>query len=453
MRVIVIGGGEVGFTIARHLAEEKIDVVMIEQDEARSQKARDELDISVLTGHGASPRLLTEAGIDDATIFVSVTNSDETNLVACAIAAALNPSVERLARLRNEEYIAHLEKTGAGRLGVDLVINLDVEAARGVMDLLDAPTADAVRYFADRKVRLTGFRVQPGAPIMNRTLSSLAQDFDLRRALIVAIDRGTHVVIPRGDDAIREGDFIWLIVDDENMEKMTQLVGKAFSRLRRVMIVGGTSVGYHLAKMLETRDIPCKLIEEDRATAETLAQELSRTMVIHGHGIDIALLREENVEDSSAFIAATPQDEDNILAAMIASREGVPRVIALIERRGYASVVGSIGITALVSKNVAAVNTVLGMVRKGKILGAAVLGPDAEVLEFLAMETAPVTMARIRDLEFPKGAILGALVREGEVIIPSGEDQVRPGDQLLVFTTKKAMKKVEKLFAVGVAFF
>jgi len=453
MRVIIIGGGEVGFSIARHLAEEKIDVLMIEQREECCKRARENLDIQVHCGNGASPRVLEEAGVDSAAILIAVTNSDEVNIVACAVAARLNKSIRRIARLRDIDYLEHIEKAGSEHLGVDLVFNLDIEAARGIMDLLDAPTADAVRFFADDKLRLTGYHVQSGAPIMGRSLISLAGEYNLQELLIVAIDRDGHVIIPRGNDVIQEGDFLWFIAGPGQLQVASQLVGKTYHSLKRVMISGGTTVGFHLAQMLEERKIPCKIIEEDRERAEELAEKLEETIVINGRGIDISLLREENVADVSAFVATTSQDEDNILAAMLAHREGVARVIAMIERFEYAKVVGSIGINALVSKNVAAVATTLNLIRKGKILSSCLLGRDAEVIEYQAMETSQITKAPLKDLNFPKGAILGAIVRDGEVIIPSGDDQVLVGDRILIFTTKAALKKVERLTTVALGFF
>ncbi|MCZ7584716.1 MAG: Trk system potassium transporter TrkA [Deltaproteobacteria bacterium] len=406
MRVIVIGGGEVGLTIARHLAEEKIDVVLIEQDEARVRAAAEALDVQAIEGNGASPTVLREAGIADAGILVAVTSNDETNLMACAVASKLNNSIHRIARVRNPDYMHHIEQYGAEHLGVNLVFNLDVETARAIMHLLDAPAADAVRYFADGKVRLTGYQIQPDAPVIGRHLKDLAKEFDLRQILIVAIDRAGHVIIPRGDDKVQQDDFLWMIAHPDKYQVASSLVGKTFHPLKSVMIAGGTPAALHLAQQLEARGVPVKLIDENRERAEETAEQLHDAIVIHGRAIELPLLREESIGAMSSFVAATPQDEDNILAAILARREGVQRVIAMIERYDYAHVLGSIGVNALVSKNVGAVNAILSMVRKGKILSTFILGRDAEVIEYRAMETSAITKAPLKDLDFPRGALL-----------------------------------------------
>ncbi len=453
MRIIIVGGGEVGFAIARRISEEKIDVVMIEHNEQRCRMASEELDIAVINGHGASPKYLLKAGVDDAEILIAVTNSDDVNIATCAVAGKMNPGMRRIARLRRDDLMSHIEEFGSEHFGIDLVINLDNEAARTIINLLDVPTADSILDFAEGKIRLLGFQVQKDAPILGRSLIELAGQYQLKNVLIAAIGREGHVIIPRGDDVIQPDDFLWFIAGQENIEVVSTMVGKSFHPIRRVMINGDTNVAYELAKMLERRDIGCKLIVEDRQRAEDLAEQLDATVVLHGRGIDLSLLREENIGEVSAYISVSSREEDNVLSSMLAAREGVPRVIAMIELRDYAQVITSIGINTIVSKNNSAVSAILGMIRKGMILSTSLLGSDAEVIEYKALETSEIVEKPLKDVRFPRGALLGAIVRNGDVIIPSGNDQVQPGDRICVFTSKKALKKVEKLTTVGLGYF
>ncbi len=453
MRIIIVGGGEVGFAIARRLSEEKIDVVMIEKSEQRCRMASEDLDIAVMCGHGASPKLLSQAGLAEGDILIAVTNSDEVNIAACAMAAKMNPNIRRIARLRRHDLMKHIKELGSEHLGIDLVINLDHEAARTIINLLDVPTADAILDFAEGKVRLNGFQIQKDAPIIGRSLIELAGEYQLRNVLIAAIGRNDHVIIPRGDDVIAPDDFLWFIAGPESIEVVSKMVGKTFHPIRRVMINGGTDVAYELAKMLERRSIGCKIIVEDRQRAEDLAEELDSTVVLHGNGIDLSLLREESIGESSAYISVSANEEDNVLSSILASREGVPRIISMIEISDYAQVLTSIGVNTIVSKNNSAVSAILAMIRKGKILSTSLLGSDAEVIEYKALETSQIVQAPLKDLKFPKGALLGAIVRNGDVIIPSGNDQVQVGDRICIFTAKQSLKKVEKLTTVAVGYF
>ena len=212
-------------------------------------------------------------------------------------------------------------------------------------------------------------------------------------------------------------------------------------------------VGGHITKMLEELDIPTKLLEPDLARCEQLAMEREHTVVLNGQGIDLKLLREENIGESSAFVAVTDEDEENILSALLARKEGVPKVIALMERLDYESVVSTIGVNNIVSKNMAAVSMIMGNLRKGRILSSSVIGSYAEVIEYVAMETSEITGASLVDLSFPRGSIVGAIVREDEVIIPRGGDRVRPGDRVLIFALKESIPKVEKLLTVKLEYF
>lgn len=453
MHAIVIGGGEVGYTIAAQLAAEKANVVLIESDEQRCQYVRERLDVSVLQGNGASPRLLQQAGIDDANVLFAVANSDETNLLSCRVGSLLNASVRRVARVRNHDLIEHLRHFGAATHGVDQVLNLDEETVAGIMNLLEIPTADSIRIFADGRIRLAGFRVEDHAPIVGMTLIEAAKNFDLYNFLIVSIERDNRLIIPRGADRILKGDFLWVVAEKGHLHALSGALGKTLHPLRSVVIVGSSSVARGLAGELENRHVPCKMIVSDRDRAEQLAGELGDAVIIHGSGIDLELLREEGVADASSFVAVSEVDEDNILSSMLAKREGVPKVVCLLDRREYEKVITSVGVSALVPKNIAAANLVLGLVRKGKILSSSVLGTEAEVIEYSAMETSAIVSAPLKDIRFPKGSLLGAIVRDGEVIIPTGTVQVRPGDRVLIFTLRGAVKQVEKLVTVGLGFF
>lgn len=454
MKVIIVGAGEVGYHIASKLSRENKDVVLIDRDAGKLRRVNDTLDVQTLQGSGASPALLREAGIESAEMIVAVTDSDETNLVACLMSRVLSPGTTRIARIRNQEFF-EVEAIKSGEvLGLSLVINPEVEVVKMIVRLLEVPGAVDVVDFAEGRVRLIGLKINPDSRLMGLSMVELRQLDPDRHVLIAAIYRDNQVIIPHGKTRFQAGDLAYVVTVAEEVEEALRFFGLTPSPIRSAFIIGGGQVGSLLAQNLEKKGIKIKLVDRSAERCQQLSERLSKTIVLNGDGTDQELLQEEHAADSDVFIALTNDEEENVLSCLLARRLGARQAITRINKFAYVPLVTAIGLETVVSSRLSAVSAILRHIRRGKVISAAALkGEDAEAIEFAALQTSEIVGRPLQDIKFPRHAIIAAIVRGSEVIIPRGTTVIQPDDRIIVFARREAISKVEQALMVKLEYF
>lgn len=454
MKIVIIGAGEVGYNIASRLALESKAVVVIDQDASSCGRIAEDLDVQVIVGSGSSPAVLTKAGIRDTDLLLAVTDSDETNIVACLLASQLSPLTRKLARLRNEELIPFHSNLKKDPPGIDTIINPEVEVVKTIRRLMEVPEARDAGDFLEGKVKYVGIRLEENAPVAGLALSEFHDRFGDHRPLLAAIIRDNEVIVPRGKDRLLPGDLVYLVAEARNLDARLSLLGVSISPVRNVLIVGGGRIGSQLARTLEADRIETKIIEADLDRCHELSGIMEKTVILHGDGSDQKLFMEENIGEMDAVVSVTDDDETNVLVSLLARNMGVANTIARIGKSGYYPLLSAIGIEKVVSTRVSAVSSILQDIRQGHVVSdISIFGERGEFIEAIALETSDITGAPLKRLSFPKGAILVCIIREDKVIIPAGDDRVSPGDRIILFAVQDAVKKLEKLLTVKLGFF
>jgi trk system potassium uptake protein TrkA len=449
MSIIIIGAGEVGYHLAQRLSQEKKDVVVIDRDWEKIKRVQNTLDVRAIHGTGGSISLLREAGISEASMVIAVTNSDEVNMISCLVAGVQDKVPKKIARVRDPEYSALFPLFDKEHLDIDLVINPDHEVVDLVLKLMEVPGAVDVVDFAGGKVRMAGLPLLSDSPLAGKTLADISSLYPNSGILIVAVQKGDRVFIPKGGDVIRPNDLLFMVMARDKMQEALESSGHKRPSIKRVMILGGSLIGMELAEKLEKRDIQVKIIEQDEDRCRQIAEKCDRALVLRGDATYQDLLIEENVAQMDTFIAVTEDEETNVMISLLAKKMGVRRVITLVNKVGYSPLVHSIGVDVVVSPRLAAVNKIMQFLRRGKIVSISSLPEEnAEAFEAVAMETSDIVGRPLREIEFPKEAIVGAIVRGPEVIIPNGSTVIRPGDRVMIFALTSAIKEVEKALMV-----
>ncbi|UCG81224.1 MAG: Trk system potassium transporter TrkA [Desulfobacterales bacterium] len=454
MKIIIIGAGEVGFHIASRLSLENKDVILIEKNADALRRVTENLDVQTIEGCGSSPAVLEQAGIKQAEILLAVTDSDETNLVASLFANILSPTTIKLARIRSEDYLMYQEALNQDPYSIDMVINPEAEAVKTVERLLKVPGAVDVGEFADGRIKVIGVRLNADCSVNGTKLAGLKKKTGNKKILVTAIVRDEKLIIPSGSDQLLEGDVIYFISEEKDLTGALKIFGKRAEPFNRVLLVGGGNLGLKLATALEGLSIHTKLIEKNPDRCRELAEHLDKVIVLQGDGSDQGLLQEENIQDMDVVITLTGDEETNILTSLLAKRMGAQKTVTRISRFSYFPLVSAIGLEHIVSPRRAAINTMLQYVRRGQVLSAMALkGEEAEVLEAVALETSDVVGKPLRDVPFPKGALVVAIIRSDEVIIPTGDSVIQPHDRIVIFSTRQSIPRVEKALMVKLEYF
>jgi len=457
LKVIIVGAGEVGFHIAQRLSEEHQDVVLIDRNPEQIKRVADNLDVQAFLGSGTSPKILKDAAIKDADMLLATTDSDEVNLISCLIAKNLNPSLIKVARLRNEEYIKELPLLDKDHLGIDHVINPQSEMVRSIKRLMEIPGASEVIDFVEGKVKLIGFMVSEKSPFAGRKLLSFTKaEGDILVGAIVRTrpNLPDQVIIPHGNDSILAGDLVYLVAKNRDLDKSLGLFGIKEKSLRRVIIIGAGQTGEALAREMDRAKVSTKIIEKNEAICAQLSASLDHVIVINGDGTDKELLEEENIGSTDFVVAITGDEESNILISLLAKGLGTPKAITRVSKLSYLPLMSAIGIQSVVSPRLAAVRAILQYIRPGKILSVAPLkGEYAEAIEAEALETSDIVNKPLHKVKIPKGVIVGAIFRKDEIIIPRGDTVIKPGDRLIIFALQQVLPKLEKLLTVKLEYF
>lgn len=440
MRVIIIGAGDVGYHVAKTLCKDN-DVFIIDTDEIACNRAR-ELDVQVLQGNGADVKLLNKANVTKAELVVAVTGMDEVNIVACMTSKILNDKVKTIARVSNPDYIdrpVSVRET----VGMNAMICPELSLASEINQILYIPEAIDVDNFVSGQVKMMELKVGEKNPLVGKKLSESALP---ECCIMSAIIRGSELMIPHGDDVIQQNDRVVIVGKTEAVDETKKLFEEHERSSGKIAIVGGGEVGYYLIKLLSKANFKLTLIELDKKRSEQLAQELKNVLVINGDGTDINLLKEENIESMDAVVAVTNSDEKNLLCSLLAKRMGAKKVIARTDRPDYAQLFEMVGVDIALSPIQATVNEVLKYTMGIGILSMVNIEDKGKIIELIAKKGSKIINKKLKDVKFPRGAIISVIVRDKEVIVPGGNHVILPDDRVVIFSLPSELPEVEELF-------
>ena len=440
MRIVVVGVGKVGKTLADQLTREEHDVVVIDRNEDVLQRVEDMLDVLCVRGNGANAQTLLEAGVGRADIIIAATASDETNMLCCLIAKRLGAKYS-IARIRDPEYNESLDLLKQ-ELGIDMTINPEKATAQEISRLLRFPFASNIEHFARGQVEMVEFRCLETDPIAGLALKELGTRIrNLPRVLYAAVERSGEVTIPNGDFVIQPGDRLYVAAEPNTMTHYFRHLGRNAKRVRNTMILGGGRISYYLARIIAPSGIDVSMIEIDKRKSEQLSEMLPDVNVIFGDGTDQELLMQAGMQDMDSFVALCDRDEENLMTALYATRQGVPKVVVKNNRLAYEDIINSLGLDSIVSTRSITVNTILRYVRaRVSGDGSAVeklyrlVDGKAEALEFVARRGDPYIGIPLKGLTMRPNTLVAVIVRRNKVIVPSGNDTIEADDSVLIIT-------------------
>lgn len=457
MKIIVCGGGQVGFSIIRYLSTHDNDVTVIDHAEDVITRISRMFDVRGIIGFASHPDVLERAGIHDADMIIAVTQSDEVNMVACQIAHYLFNVPLKIARVRSKNYLSSgwMSLYNSDRMPIDLVISPELEVARTISYGLTIPGAFEVIPFADKTIQLIGIRCKK-APLLNtplRLLGNLFPELELRVLFIIREDVG---FVPTATDHLQEGDEIYLLIPQKKLEYAIEAFGFVEQNSQRLVILGGGNVGLFLAEEIESchPTISLMLVENNKDRAAFVANRLSRTIVIQGDALDREILKEANVNIADKIVAVTADDKVNILASLLAKRMGAGQAMALINSTSYSNLMHSLGIDSVISPQSLTASCILQYVRKGRIRAIHSLRDGfGEIIEAEAIGTSNVLGKTVEEINMPRSLIIGAIIRDDQILIPHKSTVIKTHDRVILMVTAAAVKRFEKLFAVRLEYF
>jgi trk system potassium uptake protein TrkA len=448
MKIIIAGAGEVGFHLAKLLSFESQDITLIDTHRDSLSYADTHLDIRVVRGDATSIKVLEDSNVTDTDLVIAVTSSETTNITVCVLAKQLGAK-RTIARISNTEFIDRKDEVGFTKFGIDELISPESLAANEIELLLNQSAFNDTYEFEGGALTMIGLHLNRTNSFIDKTVKEVASVFPNLKYVPIAMQRyGTqYTIIPRGDTQFKEGDQVYFITTKEGVDEIYELTGKQRHEIRNVMILGGSNIGYKTASDLCKNRFNVKLIENDKEKAFEIADDIPSCLVINGDGRNVELLLEEDVQDMDAFISVTGNSETNIMSCLVAKSKGVKKTIALVENMDYFQLSHSIGIDTLINKKLLAANNIFRYIRKGEVVAMTKLNNmNAELLEFVVTPSSNVTNKTIRDIDIPRSAIIGGVVRDGEGQIALGDFKIQSGDRVVVCCQPQSISKVEKLF-------
>ena len=458
MKVIICGAGQVGWQIASHLAGERNKVTIVDSNPELVRRATDTLDVRGIAGFASYPDVLEKAGAKDADMIIAATQSDEINMVTCQVAHSVFGVPRKIARLRAQSYLdaIYSDLYRRDHLPIDVVISPEREVAEAALQRLAAPATFDTESFMKGRVQLLGLALDDDCPVLNTPLRQLNELFSTLRAIVVGVRREGRLFAPEPEDQLFIGDQIYVFSHSEDMNRTLDIFGKTTHKQERIVIIGGGHVGLGVARALETRTekLRVKVIEKNRAIAENAADHLQRTIVLNGDGLDMDILLEAGIDRADAILAVTDDDKTNLLVAVRAKAAGCQMAIALINDPSLVSLMGPLNIDAYINPRATTVSSILRHIRHGRVRAIYSIGDtEAEVIEAQVLSTSPLAGQIIRDISFPEGVLVGAVLKGDKVLKPHGDLRMEDGDVVLLFALTKDVAEVERLLQVSVDFF
>lgn len=458
MKIILLGAGQVGATLAENLASEDNDITIVDLDGGRLRELQDRLDIRTVQGLASLPNILRQAGAEDADLLIAVTPSDETNMVACQVAYTLFRTPTKIARIRSPQYTKHSDKLFAPEaIPVDVLISPEQLVTNYIQRLIETPGALQVLDFADGKLQLVAVKAYHGGPLVGQELRFLKQHMPSVQTRVAAIFRKDRPIIPEGSTVIEAEDEVFFIAGKSDIRAVMSELRRKERNYKRIIIAGGGNIGFRLATVLEGR-YSVKILEHNEERCRLLSEHLNQTVVLRGDASDQELLLDENIEDTDIFLALTNDDEANIMASMLAKRLGARKVMTLINNSAYVDLVQGGEIDVAISPSQTTIGSLLTHVRRGDIVNVHSLRRGAaEAIEAIAhgdARSSKVVGRAIEDIDLPEGCTIGAIVRNDEVLIAQSDEVIQPDDHVILFLIdKRRISDVERLFQVGLTFF
>lgn len=458
MKVIICGAGQVGWQIARHLSGEKNDVTIIDVNADLVRRASDTLDVQGIVGFASYPDVLERAGARDADMIIAATHSDEVNMITCQVAHSIFGITRKIARLRSQSYLdaIYSDLYRRDHLPIDVVISPEREVAEAALQRLAAPATFDTESFMNGRAQLLGIALDEDCPVLNTPLRQLNELFSTLRTIVVGVRRVERLFAPDAGDQLFAGDQVYTFTHIEDVNRTLEIFGKKTKKQERVVIVGGGNVGLAVARALEARTdrIRVKIIERDIAVAEHAADMLERTIVLNGDGMDMDLLTEAAIDRADAILAVTDDDKTNLLVAVRAKQAGARMAIALVNDPTLAPLMGPLDVDAYINPRATTVSSILRHIRHGKVRGVYSIGDaEAEMIEAQVLSTSPLAGRMVRDVSFPEGVLVGAIMKGDKILKPAGDLRIDAGDVIALFAMAKDVPEVERLLQVSIDFF
>lgn len=447
MRIVIIGAGDVGFNLAKRLAFEGHTLTLIEEDPVKCERAGEILDVLVIQGSGTDQEVLKAASLSSADMLIAASGVDEVNILACLFAAKLGVK-KKIARVRTSAYYKPDSILTSSDLGIDLFIHPEEEVSEEIVRLLMRSTASEIVEFEGGKILMLGMKVDPEFPYLNKQLKDMGTAEQRRHFRIIAVLKGDKTIIPTGDDYINKNDQVFVVTERDYLPELLKIAGKADEKLDKIMILGGGKIGRKVAQLLETHEIDVIIVESDKAKSVKLAGELDKSMVMHAGGTEIDTLVREGILGMDALVAVTSDDENNMIACLLAKHLGIRKTIALVNKVNYLPLMPVIGIDSTVNTRISTVNAILRLIRRGGIVSVATFhGIDVEAIEVEIKSIDKLTGKPLKKLKLPDDALVGAIVRGNEVFVPYGDAIINPGDRINTFALPHAIKAIESRLA------
>ena len=454
MNIIICGAGKVGFSISKQLSAQGHSVTVIDQSSEDIKKINDTQDVKGIVGRASLPTVLENAGAENTDMIIAVTRNDETNMVVCQLASSLFNIQKKIARIRTKDFLEGKwnKLYNKSNIPIDVIISPEKEVAKSLFRRLEAPGALDNVPFAKNKVKMLEIAIEKSCPIINMPLKKLSEKFPNFKANIVGLVRKEKFQFLKKEDKLVEGDNVYVVVSSEQLNEILKAFGHEEKTSKKILIIGGGNIGLHLAKMIEENfdGARVKIIEKNKARAEEIATELTSSIVINGDALDEEILKEANLEESETVLALTNDDENNIMACVLAEKTGkTKRTIAIVNKSNYSLLQSSLNIDDLVDPRMTTVSRIMEHVHRGTIATVySLLDGEYEFIEAKVLEKSDLLNKKIKDSDLPENVRIGAIVRGKQVMIPGGNFIFEKDDLVVLLASKDQLKEIENIFSI-----